>query len=691
MRFIVNNGKEEHPFEIQPGVSIVGRDRMCDLRVQSGMISRRHMECYREGSAVRIRDLGSSNGTLVNGTRIARPVVLQDGDEVRLGDIRLVFEASAGGAPAAAVFAAAGEPSAARPVALEPDEPIVASVEVLEPSGNADDHTPPDGSFVPEVYRPDAGKPILTQRDGKWFLRDPRTNREVEIVPKGSSAAAAGQDKRNKLIAWCVLGGTSLLAVLIVALAVMSWLGQDTKPVHKYSDAEYKAVIDKSIKAFETGKTADAVQALKDIHDDRPELKMAGAVLEVVRNLDKAGADLTEMDTDTYNTLDKLLQDLEQRPYYSSLSAKVAMWRNKIDVAQNEISILNEAKRFEANKEYAKAYEKANKLQAERPIRQKNAEYIRGLEEKARMHYVSQGDHKKTEGKWDEAIAFYQQAVKYAPTVYHVKEITERESECRRIMADQKHYAGAEASFNDGRFSETLALLDKIDPKSPLAKDAAELRKDVHFEQARERVLMLYANGSALEAVKIIREQQLDETQAMHQLREKAIAVHRAFDEANAAAEKEGNTSEAIRAFQRVLDLESDKKNYYHSIAAKRLQMLDNPTLLAAEYLKKGNDAFGAGDMVAARRFWNEAFATDRKSGAASLAMLDKEANKRYLEAKAYFSKGELAQAIDFYKMAMKYAEPGTDVYNKAHNEMREAQTKLKSIESKPPPPPEEE
>lgn len=57
----------------------------------SPLVSRRHAELVREGEQHRIRDLGSTNGTLVNGRRI-RERVLVSGDVIRIGAFRLVYD-----------------------------------------------------------------------------------------------------------------------------------------------------------------------------------------------------------------------------------------------------------------------------------------------------------------------------------------------------------------------------------------------------------------------------------------------------------------------------------------------------------------------------------------------------------------------------------------------------------------------
>jgi len=61
-----------------------GQDQM--LRLQGEGVSRRHARLFRDGDDhVWIEDLGSTNGTLVNGTKLTAPRALQDGDQIQVG------------------------------------------------------------------------------------------------------------------------------------------------------------------------------------------------------------------------------------------------------------------------------------------------------------------------------------------------------------------------------------------------------------------------------------------------------------------------------------------------------------------------------------------------------------------------------------------------------------------------------
>ena len=67
----------------------VGRSRNCDVPIKDPSVSRRHAELTPGGGKIVVRDLGSSNGTFVNGRRVAETAELFDGDTLGLGDADL--------------------------------------------------------------------------------------------------------------------------------------------------------------------------------------------------------------------------------------------------------------------------------------------------------------------------------------------------------------------------------------------------------------------------------------------------------------------------------------------------------------------------------------------------------------------------------------------------------------------------
>ena len=75
------------PFEITRDVVLVGRGEDCDLRVEHKSVSKRHCVLVRTDGLVLLRDLGSTNGTRVNGTRVRRAALLPN-DQLAFANFR---------------------------------------------------------------------------------------------------------------------------------------------------------------------------------------------------------------------------------------------------------------------------------------------------------------------------------------------------------------------------------------------------------------------------------------------------------------------------------------------------------------------------------------------------------------------------------------------------------------------------
>jgi len=93
-QFVMRSGPtvgEKYPLDAQE-VSI-GRDAVNSIAINDAEVSRRHARLELRGSAYVIQDLGSTNGTFINGTRISGMQVLNPGDTVAFGEgIVLVYE-----------------------------------------------------------------------------------------------------------------------------------------------------------------------------------------------------------------------------------------------------------------------------------------------------------------------------------------------------------------------------------------------------------------------------------------------------------------------------------------------------------------------------------------------------------------------------------------------------------------------
>ena|GEM_PF-1702354 len=85
----------EPPLKLRPGATVIGREPECDVALTADdQTSRRHAEITISGPDAKLRDLGSSNGTRLNGAPLAGEAVLADGDVIGIGNTDLTIEIS---------------------------------------------------------------------------------------------------------------------------------------------------------------------------------------------------------------------------------------------------------------------------------------------------------------------------------------------------------------------------------------------------------------------------------------------------------------------------------------------------------------------------------------------------------------------------------------------------------------------
>ncbi len=93
-RLVVRRGPQPNQiYEITKDVTTLGRDITNDIVINDREASRHHLRLVRSGDSITVEDLGSTNGTFVNGKRVSGVTPLQNGDMVGLGEtVTLGFE-----------------------------------------------------------------------------------------------------------------------------------------------------------------------------------------------------------------------------------------------------------------------------------------------------------------------------------------------------------------------------------------------------------------------------------------------------------------------------------------------------------------------------------------------------------------------------------------------------------------------
>jgi predicted component of type VI protein secretion system len=184
----------------KPELSI-GRDLSNDIVISDADVSRKHARLVQQGESYLLEDLGSTNGTFVNGNRLTAPQTLQSGDIVKLGEaIEMTYERPGFDAQATML---ASQADILPPVPAAMPEPPAVPGPVREPAGGAT-------VIAPE---PLAGMPAPTT-----YVEDHPAAPQFQYEP-----AVPETPKKGKKTGLLIGIGCAVLLCLCVAVAAAGY------------------------------------------------------------------------------------------------------------------------------------------------------------------------------------------------------------------------------------------------------------------------------------------------------------------------------------------------------------------------------------------------------------------------------------------------------------------------------------
>src|SRR5271167_2046954 len=90
-RLISIGSTPPHEYSLDKPTIAIGSHPKNDVVLDGTTVSRRHATIERKPGGFELADLGSTNGTFVNGARVSKPVALKPGDEIKFGSVRFAF------------------------------------------------------------------------------------------------------------------------------------------------------------------------------------------------------------------------------------------------------------------------------------------------------------------------------------------------------------------------------------------------------------------------------------------------------------------------------------------------------------------------------------------------------------------------------------------------------------------------
>jgi hypothetical protein len=173
-RLVVRRGPQPNQtYDLNKDIVTLGRDITNDITINDPEVSRHHMRLTRGAGGFTVEDLGSTNGTFVNGQRLTGARPLRNGDMIGLGEtVTLAYEATvAGGAqsgyeePPMAASTAPNTPApSAAPPQQQPYAPPPAGGQPQQPAQAP--YTPP--GYEQQPQQPAPGQPAYGQDYGQY-------------------------------------------------------------------------------------------------------------------------------------------------------------------------------------------------------------------------------------------------------------------------------------------------------------------------------------------------------------------------------------------------------------------------------------------------------------------------------------------------------------------------------------------
>ncbi len=141
-------------YSLEKDELFIGRDLANDIIVNDPEVSRRHLRLFLQGNQYSVEDLGSTNGSFINGQRLAGPFVLQSGEFLTLGErVNFVYEVVD---TDATVVSLGAQP--------HPEQPLAAPAAHIPP--------PPPPFSTPEyptAQPANVYEPVLPPDQGSWL------------------------------------------------------------------------------------------------------------------------------------------------------------------------------------------------------------------------------------------------------------------------------------------------------------------------------------------------------------------------------------------------------------------------------------------------------------------------------------------------------------------------------------------
>lgn len=215
----VESGGEREAYGLESPAVVLGRGLEADVRLKDIKSSRRHCQIERQGAAYLLTDLGSGNGTYLNGVQVSGAQTLTPGDRIQIGDTVITFQGDP--APRAAAPAPAATPNRSATQRMSNPRPTTgrhapSSRPQTAPYQKPTAHVPRPTASVKTGARPQTSR--LQKSPTGQTQRAPTTRSTVNARRTEQFAAAARKPKKNPVLIGGIVVGVIVLAFIAILM-----------------------------------------------------------------------------------------------------------------------------------------------------------------------------------------------------------------------------------------------------------------------------------------------------------------------------------------------------------------------------------------------------------------------------------------------------------------------------------------
>lgn len=595
-----------------------GRDESADICIKDPQVSKVHGEFMVVQGKLTIRDLGSRNGTAVNGVRINDETVLNVGDKIHLGS-SLIFALKDGSVPENQ------SSSRLKPVDVNAlavsyaDQTVAKAAEpqelTLRKSADLQKAQPPNPAFVPETEKK---KPTL------------------------------------------LIAVACVVALLVIAALLMP--SKNAKPPEEvYGLRQYQRDIDRAVNTFMAKDYSTLQNNLKPAIQKFSQNHAAHIITNLAQVWANKGEQYQHLQWHRAEELCRELIDAHpSTPKVQKLGQNLLQWIKK---EEPNMAGLQEALRAYETKATERSIDLIAELPEDSRFREVYAGNIETIQKDFALQMDEQLQRQVEAQQWNAALGTIRTYLKspLAPT-----DLKERENTYRGHILSKSHARQAQELFDRKKFQAALREIEQVPQDSPYFAEVQNLQQQAQEAHKRQERNRLYHRGDAQAALTYNAQHFPEDTAFQDKLQKILVLMNK-----GQALQLSSTPERAVPVYQEIMLLEPLQHNHFHMEAQKVVSQWTSSDQLAELYLQRGKEAERLNKLSEARDHYIKANDLDPNVAAEELKAFEKLANLHYNRAMSYAIKKDHGNVKAYLKKALDLVPKNSKLYDRIESYAR--------------------